>query len=201
MQKLLGWLVIGALAVFVRGEQCGRQAGGALCPGDLCCSQYGWCGSTDEYCGENCQSKCKGGGGASASNVRATYNDYQPELHNYDLIATRTFCATWDASKSYAWRSKYGWTAFCGPAGPRGRDACGKCLRVTNTRTRAQVTVRIVDQCSNGGLDLETGVFNRLDTDGLGHQQGHLIVDYTFIDCGDELDSSGRHPLLSILQP
>ncbi|KAK4282892.1 hypothetical protein QN277_014217 [Acacia crassicarpa] len=201
MQKLVAWLVIGALAVCVRGEQCGRQAGGALCPGNICCSQYGWCGTTDEYCGEGCQSNCHGssGGGASASNVRATYHYYQPELHNYDLIAVSAYCATWDASKPYAWRSKYGWTAFCGPAGPQGQAACGQCLRVTNTRTGAQETVRIVDQCSNGGLDLDVGVFNRLDTDGVGYQQGHLIVNYQFIDCGNELDSF-HHPLLSILQ-
>ncbi|XP_065623223.1 endochitinase-like, partial [Quercus suber] len=25
----------------------------------LCCSQYGWCGSTTEYCGNGCQSQCK----------------------------------------------------------------------------------------------------------------------------------------------
>jgi hypothetical protein len=30
-----------------------------------------------------------------------------------------------------SWRRKYGWTAFCGPAGPRGRDSCGKCLSVS----------------------------------------------------------------------
>ncbi|XP_058090714.1 endochitinase [Magnolia sinica] len=41
-------------------EQCGRQAGGALCPGGLCCSQFGWCGNTDPYCGEGCQSQCGG---------------------------------------------------------------------------------------------------------------------------------------------
>ncbi|XP_065000448.1 endochitinase-like [Musa acuminata AAA Group] len=41
-------------------EQCGRQAGGALCPGGLCCSQYGWCGNTDPYCGQGCQSQCTG---------------------------------------------------------------------------------------------------------------------------------------------
>ncbi|MBA0618868.1 hypothetical protein Godav_028147 [Gossypium davidsonii] len=28
-------------------KQCGRQTGGALCPNNLCCSQYGWCGNTD----------------------------------------------------------------------------------------------------------------------------------------------------------
>ncbi|RWW05645.1 hypothetical protein GW17_00031073 [Ensete ventricosum] len=46
-------------------EQCGRQAGGALCPGGLCCSQFGWCGNTDPYCGQGCQSQCGGAGVAS----------------------------------------------------------------------------------------------------------------------------------------
>lgn len=41
-------------------EQCGRQAGGATCPGGLCCSQFGWCGSNAEYCGDGCQSQCGG---------------------------------------------------------------------------------------------------------------------------------------------
>ncbi|KAH9603903.1 hypothetical protein KSS87_017987 [Heliosperma pusillum] len=41
-------------------EQCGKQAGGALCPGGLCCSEFGFCGSTDQYCGRGCQSQCGG---------------------------------------------------------------------------------------------------------------------------------------------
>ncbi|KDP45697.1 hypothetical protein JCGZ_17304 [Jatropha curcas] len=90
------------------------------------------------------------------------------------------------AGKPLAWRQKYGWTAFCGPVGPQGQAACGKCLRVTNTRTGAQVTARIVDQCSNGGLDLDyEGVFRRLDTDGNGFNHQGLIVNYNFVDCGD----------------
>jgi hypothetical protein len=28
---------------------------GYRCPGTNCCSQYGWCGSTSEYCGAGCQ--------------------------------------------------------------------------------------------------------------------------------------------------
>ncbi|KAM3695807.1 hypothetical protein ACB098_07G161700 [Castanea mollissima] len=44
-------------------EQCGRQAGGALCPGGQCCSQFGWCGTTADYCNTGCQSQCGGGGG------------------------------------------------------------------------------------------------------------------------------------------
>lgn len=54
------------LALFlssISAEQCGKQAGNALCPNGLCCSQYGFCGSTPEYC-TNCQSQCGGGGGS-----------------------------------------------------------------------------------------------------------------------------------------
>ncbi|KAJ4973275.1 hypothetical protein NE237_006449 [Protea cynaroides] len=51
------------------GEQCGRQAGGTLCPGGACCSQYGYCGSTSDYCGNGCQSQCSGGGGDDISSL------------------------------------------------------------------------------------------------------------------------------------
>ncbi|KAL4274462.1 hypothetical protein AHAS_Ahas20G0009600 [Arachis hypogaea] len=42
-------------------EQCGSQGGGALCPNNLCCSRWGWCGTGDDYClvGNGCQSQCK----------------------------------------------------------------------------------------------------------------------------------------------
>lgn len=43
-------------------EQCGRQAGGALCPGGQCCSKFGWCGTTSDYCTNECQSQCGGSG-------------------------------------------------------------------------------------------------------------------------------------------
>ena len=56
---------------------------------------------------------------------------------------------------------------------------------MTNTGTGTQATVRIVDQCSNGGLDLDINVFRQLDTNGVGNAQGHLIVNYDFVDCGD----------------
>ncbi|WP_423787557.1 hypothetical protein, partial [Klebsiella pneumoniae] len=77
------------------------------------------------------------------------------------------------------------WTAFCGPVGPRGQASCGRCLKVTNTATNTFVTVRIVDQCSNGGLDLDVGVFRQLDRDGRGNAQGFLTVNYQFVNCGD----------------
>lgn len=58
---LLLAFLLSLLAGGVFAEQCGRQAGGALCPGGLCCSQYGWCGTTTpDYCGPGCQSQCSG---------------------------------------------------------------------------------------------------------------------------------------------
>jgi hypothetical protein len=35
-------------------NNCG--AGIGSCTGGLCCSQWGYCGSTDEFCGVGCQS-------------------------------------------------------------------------------------------------------------------------------------------------
>lgn len=56
---------------------------------------------------------------------------------------------------------------------------------MTNTRTGDQQIARIVDQCTNGGFNLDVSVFQRLDSDGSGNAQGHLIVHYEFVDCAD----------------
>ncbi|KMT13105.1 hypothetical protein BVRB_4g086470 [Beta vulgaris subsp. vulgaris] len=119
----------------------------------------------------------------SANNVRATFNNYNPQNIGYNYYTASVYCATWDGDKPLSFRNQYGWTAFCGPAGPTGQASCGRCLRVTNMATGAQVTVRIVDQCSNGGLDLDVNVFNQIDTNGQGVAQGHLQVNYQFVNC------------------
>lgn len=76
---LLLLLLVGLLAGEAFAEQCGRQAGGALCPGGLCCSQFGWCGSTSDYCGPTCQSQCGGvtpspGGGVASLISQSVFN-------------------------------------------------------------------------------------------------------------------------------
>uniref|UniRef100_A0A0D9XTR0 Barwin domain-containing protein n=1 Tax=Leersia perrieri TaxID=77586 RepID=A0A0D9XTR0_9ORYZ len=115
-----------------------------------------------------------------ASGVVATFNQYNPERIGWDLRAVSAFCSTWDADMPLAWRQRYGWTAFCGPAGAHGEPSCGRCLQVTNTATGVRATARVVDQCSNGGLDLYVAVFRQIDTDGGGMASGHLVVDYEF---------------------
>ncbi|XP_062110892.1 mulatexin-like [Humulus lupulus] len=48
------WLGI----AFASDPQCGREAGGALCRNNLCCSYWGFCGNTSIYCEDRCQSQC-----------------------------------------------------------------------------------------------------------------------------------------------
>ncbi|XP_004509418.1 endochitinase [Cicer arietinum] len=57
----LSCLILCLLPFFLvaKAEQCGTQASGAVCPNGLCCSQHGYCGTTDPYCGQGCQSQCK----------------------------------------------------------------------------------------------------------------------------------------------
>nr|XP_023896808.1 endochitinase-like [Quercus suber] len=63
-------------------EQCGTQAEGALCPDGLCCSQYGYCGTTAEYCCTGCQSQCCGGGSGEGGDIGSiiSSNDFDQLL-------------------------------------------------------------------------------------------------------------------------
>ncbi|XP_010555448.2 PREDICTED: endochitinase CH25 [Tarenaya hassleriana] len=42
---------------------------------NLCCSQYGWCGDTEPYCGQGCQSQCGPSGGISGVISRSQFED------------------------------------------------------------------------------------------------------------------------------
>ncbi|KAA8535943.1 hypothetical protein F0562_028421 [Nyssa sinensis] len=95
---LLAWFAVAS------AEQCGSQAGGALCPGGLCCSQYGWCGSTPDYCTNGCQSQCSGtatpGPGASGGDItnlitRSMFDDMLK--HRNDVACPARNFYTYDA--------------------------------------------------------------------------------------------------------
>jgi chitinase len=110
MRALAVVVVATAFAVVaVRGEQCGSQAGGALCPNCLCCSQYGWCGSTSAYCGSGCQSQCSGscggggptppsgGGGSGVASIVSRSLFDQMLLHRNDAACPAKNFYTYDA--------------------------------------------------------------------------------------------------------
>ncbi|XP_062230344.1 LOW QUALITY PROTEIN: chitinase 7-like [Phragmites australis] len=67
----VGVLALAFATVPAHAQQCGGQAGGVLCPDGLCCSQYGYCGTTDDYCGAGCQSQCGGAVGGGVAPVKA----------------------------------------------------------------------------------------------------------------------------------
>lgn len=48
------------LSEFIPGDgfRCGKLFSGDLCPNSECCSTWGYCGITIDYCGANCQSNC-----------------------------------------------------------------------------------------------------------------------------------------------
>ncbi|EFJ04999.1 hypothetical protein SELMODRAFT_137944 [Selaginella moellendorffii] len=113
--------------------------------------------------------------------VYTTYNQYDPAAKNYQLDGL--YCATYSAHQPLSWRSQYKWTAMDASLG-MGPQMCGQCLEVvTNIATGAQIVVRVLDQSSNGGLDLETDAFNTIDTDGGGYASGHLYTSYTSFSC------------------
>ena len=74
------------LAATAIAQNCGRQAGGRTCANNLCCSEWGFCGTSDDHCSpsKNRQSNCRpsggrggggsSGGGESASNVTISTN-------------------------------------------------------------------------------------------------------------------------------
>jgi hypothetical protein len=58
--KLFSLILILAFLLGTSAEDCGRQARGAKCKTNQCCSRFGWCGNTPAHCGNGCQSHCGG---------------------------------------------------------------------------------------------------------------------------------------------
>ncbi|KAI7835498.1 hypothetical protein COHA_010604 [Chlorella ohadii] len=111
---------------------------------------------------------------------KSTYHYYHPEYR-----VSTTYCADAFAGKSREWLMAYPWVAYCAPyMGGMSQANCGKCLRMTNSRTASQVIVRIVDMCGHGAIDADyQSAFIPLDTDKGGYAAGHLIVKLEEVAC------------------
>ena len=53
-------LVMATLMII--GEMQFGSAQNCDCPDHMCCSEWGYCGTTSAYCGKGCQSGCHNGG-------------------------------------------------------------------------------------------------------------------------------------------
>ncbi|KAI0847860.1 carbohydrate-binding module family 18 protein [Daldinia vernicosa] len=76
---------------------CGADAGFKVCPEGTCCSQYGSCGSTTEYCGMGCQSAY---GVCQAPDVIASFGK---ALANGQLDSNEGGMWYWDADSKLFW--------------------------------------------------------------------------------------------------
>ncbi|KAK8502383.1 hypothetical protein V6N11_047971 [Hibiscus sabdariffa] len=135
--------------------------------------------------------------GPGETDVIAYWSDYGPLKNNWSYSDAHVACAGYDGGKPLEWRQRYGWTGYCGNVlGPALKDKCGKCLKVTNTRTEDEEIVRIVDSCGAGALELDLNTaFKPIDSDGKGYAAGHLTVDYQVVDCDDDDDDDVDSPL------
>nr|GMC82941.1 pathogenesis-related protein PR-4-like [Ipomoea batatas] len=103
-----------------------------------------------------------GAAAQSATNVRATYNNYNPQNINWDYNTASVFCATWDADKPLEWRQQYGWTSFGGPVGPTGYDSCGKCLEVRYTFLKGDLEL-LMPPSFSGVIQVEVTALNSFE--------------------------------------
>ncbi|XP_047094238.1 chitinase 2-like isoform X14 [Lolium rigidum] len=88
------------LATAARAQTCGSQAGGATCANCLCCSQFGFCGNTSDYCGTGCQSQCTGcspGGRGGVASILSKDLFEQMLLHRNDAACTARGFYTYEA--------------------------------------------------------------------------------------------------------
>ncbi|KAH7852004.1 hypothetical protein Vadar_019397 [Vaccinium darrowii] len=145
--RLSAFAILSLLPILLRlasAEQCGRQAGGALCPGGLCCSQFGWCGNGDEYCGNGCQSQCSGstptpgpsGGDIGSLVSRDLFN--RMLLHRNDGACPAKNFYTYDAFVSAA--KAFGAFATTGDTATRKREIAAFLAQTSHETTGGWAT-------------------------------------------------------------
>ncbi|XP_039063420.1 pathogenesis-related protein PR-4-like [Hibiscus syriacus] len=127
------------------------------------------------------------GSSMAAENATAYYASYKVIENHWSLTNVGVYCSQFPeyANNPFEWRSKYYWTAFCGPEIPKPQSRCGLCLKVTNTANGKSVTVRVLDTCTMPSLDLDHPAFSEIE-DYKGGQDEHLTVNYELVDCGDD---------------
>ncbi|XP_039039229.1 pathogenesis-related protein PR-4-like [Hibiscus syriacus] len=123
----------------------------------------------------------------ATEDATAYWTDYNVIENEWSLKKVGVYCSQFPeyAYKPLEWRSKYCWTAFCGPEIPKPQSRCGLCLKVTNTANGKSVMVRVLDTCTRPCLDLDYPAFSEI-MDNKGRQDWHLTVNYEFVDCGDD---------------
>ncbi|CAK9237057.1 unnamed protein product, partial [Sphagnum troendelagicum] len=125
-------------------QECGIQAGGASCADNLCCSQYGYCGTGTEftYCGTGCQSQCggspsptpTGSGGVGGILTNSLFDSFFPNRNSF-----YTYAAFISAANSFP---SFGTT---GSSTQQAQEVAAFCAHVTE-ETGGLVYINEIDQ-------------------------------------------------------
>ena len=104
---VLAALLLSAIPSTCLAQQCGSQAGGATCADNLCCSQYGYCGSTSDYCGTGCQSgpctsSSSSSSGVSSIITSAIFDQFLSQRSSAPANGFYTYAAFLAAAAAYS---------------------------------------------------------------------------------------------------
>jgi len=134
-------------------ERCGKEFG--MCPGNKCCSKYGYCGTTNSYCGANCIpefGRCNSTGVKTTTTTKpkiTTTSSTEPTK-----VSTNGMCGpSYGSCPSGQCCSKYGYCgtsdAHCKPSSCQ--PSYGTCTANTNTKISTDGTCgSSKGSCPNG---------------------------------------------------
>ncbi|KAM7460927.1 hypothetical protein LguiA_029048 [Lonicera macranthoides] len=84
---LVAGILAGVLPELIVGQNCG-------CAPGLCCSQFGFCGTGEEYCGQNCrEGPCTGAGGTPTTPSGASVADIVTDSFFNGIVNSDASCA------------------------------------------------------------------------------------------------------------
>eukprot|EP00026_Physarum_polycephalum_P021055 Phypoly_transcript_24056.p1 GENE.Phypoly_transcript_24056~~Phypoly_transcript_24056.p1 ORF type:complete len:164 (+),score=13.28 Phypoly_transcript_24056:22-492(+) len=133
-------LLLGVSAILA--QNCG-------CAPGLCCSQWGYCGTGNDYCGQGCRENCGGGGGGGGGGSGSNSGDA-----TYYDVGLGACGQTNNNGQLVAALNQPQWA---------GGANCGRSVTVYGPN--GQVTVTIVDLCpgcGQGSLDLSPTAFQQI---------------------------------------
>ncbi|CAF3359542.1 unnamed protein product [Rotaria socialis] len=138
---------------------------GCHCPSNMCCSQWGYCGTTAEYCGAGCQQgKCWLSGSESNRQMPILSGSFHGRCTYYHVEGDYTACGTRHSDNEYIAALNAPQFDMHTPNGnPNRNSLCNRKIEVNGPR--GSIVVQLVDRCAgcpHDGLDLSPAAFKAI---------------------------------------
>ncbi|CAI0464578.1 unnamed protein product [Linum tenue] len=181
------------------------------CNQGRCCSRYFFCGTDYGHCVTYCLSQCHYVPPPQTTAAVVAWRRPAEGTLDHLLNINATFknvnssspCAISLSNVPLAVRNKYALAAFgakislpqlesSSPSGAQQptnttTNYCGKCMKLRNRGSGAEAMVRIVDERSSEGLELDRETFDKLRAKRIANAESnddrHLVLEYRFYNC------------------